>query len=50
MKRNITSSALLLMLSLGKNGVIYSDMEGITTAKQLIERALVFIEPATKGK
>lgn len=34
----------------GKNGVIYSDMEGITTAKQLVERALVFVEPAANYK
>ena len=27
----------------GKNGLIYTDLEGITTAQQLIERVLVFI-------
>ncbi len=34
----------------GKNGLIYTDMEGITTAKQLIERILVFVEPVSATK
>lgn len=31
----------------GRNGEVYTDLSGITTARDLVQRALVFIEPVT---